>query len=119
MSDLSKVLGDLYGGTDPDGPPTKKEASAQERIQKAQAAVQPEPVKAEPEEDLQTVLNEALATAPKGWSEAAEEAEDWADSLAPVEEHLHQKGALRAWVRTDDDFLPQRGRKWNHRNKHH
>ena len=119
MSDLSKVLGDLYGATDPDGPPVKQEAPAAER-----AAAEQEPasetVTGGTDEDLQTVLNEALAKAPKtAPATAIEEADEWADSLEEKETHSHQKGELKAWTRSDDDYLPFRGRKWNHRNKHH
>lgn len=113
MSDLSKVLGDLYGATDPDSPPVRREPSAEQRQVKEPDAV------ISGDGDLQSVLDEALATAPATWSPAAEEAEEWADTLTEDDDHLHSKGALRAWTRTDDDFLPQRGRKWNHRRKHH
>ena len=35
MSDLSNLLGAVYGNTDPDGPPVRQEASASERMEAA------------------------------------------------------------------------------------
>lgn len=117
MSDLSKVLGDLYGSTDPDAAPVSQEPAADERrapVVPIEAQSQQEQFTA-PGEDLQSVLDDALAKLPGQEMTAVETADDWAEHLDEDDHHLHTKGALRAWVRTDDDYLPTQGKKFKKR----
>lgn len=99
MSDLSKVLGDLYGTADPDGPPVRTELSGDDR------AV------ARPDADLQDALSAALKSTPlvddTADPPAVDAANQWAEKL---ERHdLDHKVDLR-WSRSDDDILPARSK---------
>lgn len=55
MSDLSNLLGAVYGSSDPDGPSTRHEPSAAERVQ-----VTPAPLRID--DDLAAALSQALVT---------------------------------------------------------
>lgn len=55
MSDLSNLLGAVYGSSDPDGPSTRHEPSAAERVQ-----VPPAPLRID--DDLAAALSQALVT---------------------------------------------------------
>ena len=98
MSDLSKVLGDLYATPDPDGPPVREELAADKRVGTRADA------------DLQDALSAALRSAPPGDSgepPAVAAADQWAEKL---ERHdLEHRVDLR-WTRSDDDILPDRSK---------
>lgn len=107
MSELSKVLGDLYGDSDPDAAPVRREPSAQERIQTPEnvKGLLPEGV----DDDLADALSDALQSVPESPSDAAEQADEWAEHL---EERKRPVGHPdRIWQRSDDDIIPNWDRK--------
>ena len=108
MSDLSKVLGELYE-QDADAPPVQQEAAAQDRKGEL-----------DPKDQLASVLDEAIASVPEELiSEPGPEpesvlaAEEWAEKLEAHDNpsHLHVKGALRGWEPADDDIIPSSKKK--------
>lgn len=111
MSDLSRVLGDLYGEGSPDAAPVRKERSAKERMAANENTPEAETPAAGVDEDLAAVLSEALATAPAVASSAAvsasvKAAEEWADTL----DQGDVDNSRQRWTRGDDDILPTKKR---------
>lgn len=126
MSDLSNLLGDLYGDSqNPDGPPVRHEPAAADRTEwsaghsdddlaaalsaalaEPLAAPSPAPVAAAPvmPEVPVAPVAEAPASALPNWTSAPASVE--MPAPAPI---AAMPAAPRLWLRGDDDLLPVAG----------
>ena len=105
MSDLSNLLGAVYGSNDPDGPSTRHEPSAAERAQMAAPAPRID-------DDLAAALSAALVTptpdanvgAPAPVPTAPVAAAPAPQQAAYVQP-TYNTGSV-AWAKGDDDIYP-------------
>ena len=103
MSDLSKVLGDLYGDSNPDAAPVRREASAADR---SVTSTGEGAASGFADETSQWQLGgDQLAGVSASASEAADE---WAEKLEQREARSHQ-----LWHFSNDDVIPN----WDRRRK--
>ena len=107
MSDLSNLLGAVYGSNDPDGPSTPHEPTAAERAQ----------MPAEPriDADLAAALNAALVAPTPDQSVAAQAPVAYAPAPAfagasevpaPTTYVPSYNAGMAAWAHGDDDIFP-------------
>ena len=114
MSDLSNLLGAVYGSSDPDGPSTPHEPSAAERAQAPEAAPQID-------DDLAAALSAALVTStptpnvgtPAPMPAAPQAAAPMPAAPEPVAVHAPEpaytptySAAPVSWSKGDDDIFP-------------
>ena len=124
MSDLSNLLGDLYGdSSNPDGPPVRREPAAAERAEWAPARS---------DDDLAAALSAALAepaptpapapappvmpqipapAAPAAWTAAPEPMPAPEAHVPSVSVSMPMATGPRMWAVGDDDILPMGGGK--------
>lgn len=107
MSDLSNLLGAVYGSSDPDGPSTRHEPSAAERVQ-----VPPAPLRID--DDLAAALSQALVTsAPEQSVGTPAPVPAYAAPVIPapaIPENVYTPSAYSPavvnWSAGDDDIFP-------------
>lgn len=103
MSDLSNLLGAVYGSNDPDGPSTPHEPSAAERAQVPSAPPRID-------DDLAAALSAALVTSTPAQSVGAPAPVNPAPAPVATIEYAQPAPVYNAvplsWAKGDDDIFP-------------
>lgn len=129
MSDLSNLLGDVYGDASPDGPPVRREPAASERSSEfaveasswsSQSSLETEALASALATSAQAPAPVEVAFAPapqaatlvEAITEIAPARAPWTAPIdltveaAPLVRELASVGAGRSWVPGDDDIIP-------------